>query len=389
MMLRRIITVLILIAGVTLAPILTARADTSPPGQVLSNFETYFGASLARDCGFSQPLPGEQGTSLWLFCDTPVFGFNSQKQWGFLYFIPGSTAAEGPTTRGEVPTDLSELPSTGTPLPVFPDHDAPAQFLPTPAGLVTSEGGTCGPAPIYAASWIYGVTRDPAQPSDLLITFDNFCVQGAFNFHPEGFGLDVYDPSTNTVVSHTVFKEDTTTGLTPQQVLGSPVISGGYLYLFGLLCKDPANTCPANSANAVYAARVRATPGAWDNAADYRWFAGGGHWSASPGAAKSVIPGVQPLGEVSTEDFRSVGQGFVLLVQTSLSGAFTAYESSSPAGPWRVKTTGTVPCTAGMTLCHALIGHPDLSTRQSLLVSFLNPGAGNPDGHVEVAAFPW
>jgi hypothetical protein len=54
-----------------------------------------------------------------------------------------------------------------------------------------------------------------------------------------------------------------------------------------------------------------------------------------------------------------------------------------------VKTTGTVPCTAGTNICHALIGHPDLSTRKSLLISFLNPGAGNPDGHVEVAAFPW
>jgi hypothetical protein len=384
----RVITVLIVIAGLCLVPLVTADADTSPPGPVLSNFETYSGDGLARDCGFSQPVPGKPGVGLWLFCDTPVYGYNSSKQWALLSFIPGSTAAAGATTPGEVPTSLSELTSTGKPLPAFPNHDAPAQFLPSPTGLVTSTGGACT-SPAYAASWIYGVTGDPAQPSDLLIVYDNFCVQSSFGFLPEGFGIDVYNPATNTVVSHTVYAADNTTGLTSPEVLGSPVVSGSYLYLYSFNCADSSITCPANPANAVYVARVPATPADWDNPADYQWYAGSSSWSSSPSAAQSVIPGVQPVGGVSAGDYQSLGQGFVLIVQTSIGGAFTVYEASSPAGPWQVKTSGTVPCTSGTTLCHALIGHPDLSTTSSLLISFLNPGAGHADGHVEVAAFPW
>ena len=38
-----------------------------------------------------------------------------------------------------------------------------------------------------------------------------------------------------------------------------------------------------------------------------------------------------------------------------------------------------------ISLRRALIGHPELSTRNELLISFFNPG----DNHVEVSAYPW
>jgi hypothetical protein len=386
---RRLLFVLVVFTGVAFAAPVTAVADTSPPSQVLSNFENVTGDSIARDCGFSQSLPAKPGTSIWLFCDSPVYGFKGGK-WHLVSFITGSTAAEGPVTPGKVPTRLSELTSTGTPLPAFPNHNAPQRFLSVPKGLVTKAGGACGATSAsYAASWIYGVTRDAARPSDLLISFDNFCVQGAFTFTPEGFGLAVYDPANNTVVSRTVYTALNPTGLSAQQVLGSPVFSGSYLYLFGFRCADPGTVCPASSRDAIFLARVPAKPASWDTARDYQWFVRPGVWSRSPKAAGSVIPGARPLGGVNVTDFSSLKQGLVMIEQTTIGGGFTAYQAGSPAGPWRQKTAGTVPCGHGSTgVCHALIAHADLSNSDKLLVSFFNPASG-PKGHLEVAAFAW
>ena len=389
-MLRRVITALIVAAALSLAPLLTAAAATAPPGLVTSNYEVSSGNSLARDCGFSAPVPGKPGNSLWLFCDTPTYGYNSSHQWTLLGFITGSTAAAGLTTPGQVPSSLSELTSTGKPLPAFPNNDAPAQFLPTPTGLVTTSGTACTGSAGYSASWLNGVTDDPAQPADLLIVYENFCVQSASGFTPEGFGIAVWSPATNTVVNDTVYAPDNPKGLTAPELLGSPVVSGSYLYLYAFNCADSSVICPANSANAIYTARVSATPSAWGNPANYQWYAGPGTWTSNPAAAQTVIPGVQPLGGITAGDYTAVGQGFDIVVQTSLGGAFSVYQSSTPVGPWTLKTTGTVPCTSGSTtLCHAVIGHPDYSTASSLMISFLNPGAGNLDGHVELASFPW
>jgi hypothetical protein len=36
-------------------------------------------------------------------------------------------------------------------------------------------------------------------------------------------------------------------------------------------------------------------------------------------------------------------------------------------------------------LCRALMGHPELSTRSHLLISYYDPG----NDHVDVAAYPW
>ena len=41
------------------------------PVPVLSNYERN-GNTIRRDCGYSSPLPGKPGWSLWLFCDTVI-----------------------------------------------------------------------------------------------------------------------------------------------------------------------------------------------------------------------------------------------------------------------------------------------------------------------------
>jgi hypothetical protein len=399
---RRLIcsaTVLAAAAVVTCASSVAAQADSPPPGQVLSNFENYYGANIVRDCGYSQPLPAHPSSSLWLFCDTDVYGFNSQGHWALTDIISGSTAAEGPATPGEVPTGLSELTTPGSGVPPIPNHDGPAHFLPAPSGLVTSGGLACDSANhSYAASWITGVTRDAARPSDVLISFNNYCVQSGGSALAEGFGLAQYAPATNTLTSlATVVTSDSGTPLAQQERLGSPIISGRYLYLFASHCAETYDaTCVSNSGNAVYLARVSAKPSAWDKAGNYRWYAGPSSWTASPGSAVSVISGARPL-SVTVNDFSALGHGLVLIEQTSIVGGFTVYQASRASGAWQEETSGTVPCTTeGDSFCRAIIGHPELSTASHLLVSFFNPGAApyyNPsvgaEGHVTVAAFPW
>ena len=215
----RSIGAVIVTVGVLGVPAVPALADSAPPASVKSNFENTYGASLSRDCGFSTPLPANPATSLWLFCDTAIYGLNQQLQYQLTGFIPGSTAAEGPYTAGEVPQGLSELPTPPAALPTMPNSDGPAQFLKTPAGLVTSTGQPCDSASnAYAASWISGVTHEPStgNPADVLITFGNYCVEGGLSFDPEGFGIAEYNPATNTVVSQTTLV--TGAAVPPQQI---------------------------------------------------------------------------------------------------------------------------------------------------------------------------
>jgi hypothetical protein len=386
--LYRSLWVAIVAAGVLLVPPAAALADSAPPAPVQSNFENTYGASLSRDCGFSAPLPANPAASLWLFCDTAIYGLNQQLQYHLTGFIPGSTAAEGPYTAGEVPQGLSELPTPPASLPAMPNSDGPAQFLSTPSGLVTSTGQPCDSANnAYAASWISGVTREPAtaNPADLLITYGNYCVQGSLTFDAEGYGIAEYNPATNTVDRQaTIFSG---TLVPPQQMLVSPVFSGSHLYLFGSQCssQDQFGDCTSGS---VYLARTGVTASSWDNPASYQW-RDGGTWTSAASSATSIIPSATPISAVSVGNFSSLGQGIVLIAQTNVGGHFVAYEPvSSLTGTWQQVISATVPCGSGSTVCHAIIGHPELSTASQLMLSYFDPAKG-PAGHVMADAFAW
>jgi hypothetical protein len=395
----RSFAIAVIVGGAMFAPSVVGSVDHPLPSQVVSNYENSYPANIDRDCGFSQPLPADHSSSLWLFCDTAVYRLKSSGRWAMSTFIRGSTAAEAPSTPGEAPLDLSELSTPGTGVPAMPNDDAPEQFLPVPAGLVTPAGAACDSANhAYSASWITGVTQDPVKRSDVLISFNNYCVSGSLEFLAEGFGLAEYDPATNTLDNDvTVFSDASGTSLGPQELLGSPIVSGGYLYLFGSYCAGTyAGTCTPASGDAIYLARVRANPGDWADAAGYQWYTGPSSWTAAPVYANSLIWGATPA-QISVNDFSALGHGLVLIEQTNLGGGFIVYEASSPAGTWTELTSGTVPCTSGGdSLCHAIIGHPELSTSSQLLVSYYSPGArpyyypgARAEGHVLVAAFPW
>jgi hypothetical protein len=171
------------------------------------------------------------------------------------------------------------------------------------------------------------------------------------------------------------------------QVLGSPVTGAdGYLYLFGFCRAAPA---PAGCGSGrVFLARTAAAPASWQNPFAYQYWTGGG-WSSQAAAAGSLIPAGQPLG-ISVGDYAADGRGLVMIEQTTLAGGFQAWQARSPAGPWRRLLAGRVPCTSGagpgpQGLCRALIGHPELSTRSRLLISYYNPG----NHHLYVSAYPW
>jgi hypothetical protein len=367
------------------------------PDLVRSNYERATGDTVPRDCGYSVPLPDKPGWSLWLFCDTAV---TSARGTRIDRLILGTdTAAAGPYQAGQVPARLSEIPTPPTPS-VLPSDGAPEPFLPAPQGLVRP-GGTqpCSGSGDYAAAWITGVAAVPGGPASqrkLLISYNDYCVTGDSSslgtdvpgsLTPEGSGLVEYDPATNQLATPgEVFASTLGTALPVEQVLGSPVFRSGYLYQFGF-CS--AATLPTGcAAGKVFMVRVQATAAAWQNPASYQYWTGRG-WSLDPNTAASVLPSGHPLG-VSVGDYSADGHQLVMVEQTSLAGDFQVWQATSPAGPWRRVRSGRVPCRSGTghgagELCRALIGHPELSTRNQLLISYYNPG----NAHVDASAWSW
>jgi hypothetical protein len=391
-----------LVITVVLVTVLTPRVrqNLAPPAPVLSNYEGRTGANIVRDCGYSQPLPADPSSSLWLFCDTAVYASGVHGKWQLSRVIDGSTAAEGPAAPGAVPVDLSELTTPGSGVTATPNQAAPAHFLPAPARLKTAAGLDCDSAnDAYAASWPSGVTGDPARSSDVLISFNNFCVAIASgSLLPEGFGLAEYDPAANTFNAEvTVFTSAGLGPLAPPELLGSPIFSGSYLYLFASHCALASlGSCSPGGGSAIYLARVRNRASAWTRSASYEWLAGRSTWTANASSAVSILPSAAPLG-VSVTSFATLGRGLVLIEQTSIAGRFAVYQATSPTGRWRTIISGTLSCAArGVSFCRAIIGHPDLSTSRDLLVSYFNPSAApyynrraGAEGHVMVASLPW
>jgi hypothetical protein len=391
------------LAGVQLASSSPASDPASPALLPLAD-ESSGNLSIAGDCGYSAVLPGEPGQSLWLFCDTPVYGRrNARSAWKLQGFVPGSTAAVGAAatgTGGVMPGTLTEAGSPrvtgGAPGPLYgpKPQGVLAPFLGPPAGLITPDGQPCGDGgQSYPASWISGVAQIPSTP-DLLIAFNNFCVlRQSSTFTDEGFGLEEYDPADRTLSNDaTIFYgQPGSPGAAPVP-LGSPIFEGSYLYLFGTTCAgEAAGGCAGTSIEV----RVPASPLSWLDPLSYQWQAAGpsGPWSSDPGAATALVPGLSPTGAQDVQDFRSDGHGFVMIEQTSLTGAFTIYQAPGPDGPWTQVRTGRVACGRGIrpgfaNFCRAIVAHPELSSRSQIVLSYFDPTKG-PGGHLMIQRFRW
>jgi hypothetical protein len=377
----RIVRTLTVLAA-ALALLCTACGSGSPPPRlVTSRYETATGHRIARDCGYSVPLPGQARRSLWLFCDTAITG-RGGRDLGYPILGAG-TAAEGPYTAGRGPGVLSELATPDAPggpgRGLLPARAAPQPFLPLPSGLtLPASPAPCPAGPrTYPARWVTGAAREPGSSGHVLISYADYCVSGGDTFTPEAFGLLDYDPTANALGPPApVFTAQPGQQLPQPQALGSPVFRGGYLYLFGW-CG------PGCDRGGVFLARTSAVAAGWDNGFTYQYWTGAG-WSADLSHAAPVTGYREPL-QVSVGDYP--GRGLVMIEQTSVAGDFSVWQAAAPTGPWRETRTGRVPCTSGKLpgLCRALIGHPELSTRDDLMISFFNPGTN----HVEVAPYPW
>ena len=68
------------------------------------------------------------------------------------------------------------------------------------------------------------------------------------------------------------------------------------------------------------------------------------------------------------------------------------FSASSPSGPWHAFYSGTLPgCSTTPTgFCYAFVGHPELGSNTSLLVSYFKPDSQDNAnvGHVDLALVP-
>lgn len=371
-------------AGLFLGAAAPAAADV-PPAPIKSNFETYFGSTLMRDCGYSERVPGSSTENLWVFCDTAVYSWNQRP-----YvdppggFIPGSTVARGPVTRGQVPTGLSEVPTPPAALPAMPHNNGPSRFLPNPTDLVKSNGQPCA-GDSYQASWTSGMTRIPGT-TRLLLSYWDVCVEPNWHIVVNRTGIVEYTPSTNTLgTKRTLFSAAPGAQLAETLRLGSPVFrSDGNLYLFSYRC-DQSNPYGCDNGS-VFLAKVAS--GSRNDPNQY-WFRWGSDWTKTSSAATSVVTGAKPI-DVSVDSFSSVGRGLVLVETTSIGGHYRVWEASDPSGPWTLRgAERQAPrCTTPpgvVDFCHALIGQPELSTTSSIAVSYY----GVEDARPMMATSPW
>ncbi|MFC7532043.1 hypothetical protein [Actinoplanes sp. GCM10030250] len=325
---------------------------------------------ISRDAGISAAWSVRE--SLWLFGDT------SQRNGPA--FLPGTTAAIGPYTRGVVPNALREVPTPPAPHSAGPS--APSPFLPQPRGLrASAELGCDGTSP-YPASWPAGLARIPGT-EQLLLVYAETCVFSSTDMRTQRLTLSVYDPSAN------LFRSTSTpfgalpleAGLPVAEQLGSPVFGDdGYLYLFG---HDVTTS-------KIIVARVAADPVSWGDPASYRWWSG--TWNADPAAAVSIVS-VPFAGSVHVADYTGLGaHRLAMIVQTEFaSGRFQVFEATSPTGPWHRGPAGRVPDECGTTGygCYALNGHAELSTPNRYLFSWYSPADLSGLGHLRLASVTW
>jgi hypothetical protein len=381
------------VIAVALAVLCAACGSSPPPPQgVRSGYEIATGHRIVRDCGFSVPLAGQARHSLWLFCDTLVTT-RQGKELG-LPILGAGTAAEGPGRAGRGPAGLTEVgtpavdgpgaprvpAAAGPPAGLLAPRAGPRPFLPVPSNLTLPASLLpCTGPHAYPARWVTGAAREPGSSGRVLISYADWCVTGGDAFTLESFGLIEYSPAANVLgPPSAVFTVPAGLSLPSLQALGSLVFRGGYLYLFG----SCGQGCGRSG---VFLTRTRAVAAWWDNGFTYQYWTGRG-WSADQASA-ATLTGRGPLA-MSAGDYSADGHGLVMIEETSPGGDFSLWQAAAPTGPWRKIQAGRVPCTAGKQaadLCRALIGHPELSDRSDLLISFFNPGAD----HVETLAYPW
>ncbi len=345
----------------------TATTPTINAVPILSSYESA-NRSISRDIGISVVLP--DGHELWLFGDTSIYE-RVGDGWGGLVFIDGSTALEANFKRGHVPHG-GEYP-TGK----------PSRFIAVPKDVYLTDGSgqPCirgfGDA-AFAARWPTGVAVMPSNKNDLLITYSVVCVTGGgatAQDRPEGWGYMLYNWKTHTV-DHgpidVVVPQTTGAAIPSSSLFGWPIIDGRNVTLFSSNCSDQFLSCGNGQVSSV---TMPAAISVLDNPSSY----------TPRNASTDGSAAWQPL-SISVGRYPT---GLRLIELTSIVGTYKVFSAASVAGPWHLKTSGTLPnCKTKTGFCFALEGHPELSTATKLFVSYVDPNAGPGLGHEVMSAIP-
>ncbi len=341
-------------------------------GEVAASQETSTGAILQRDAGISVALPN--GRDLWIFGDTSSFSANTSASNAF---IGGSTAASGRYIPGKSLSVLKDIEPAGS--RSSSSTSAPSQFIPTPSDTYMPDGSgrACTPAngAVYTARWPTGAAllNDNGQ---VLVTYSDVCVTSATSFTVEGWGwmifagkgskaeigpIDVFPPAPSGA------------SLPDSRDYQSPLVSNQQVTLFTSTCTALFIACSAGN---VTATTLSDTPQSMGLPSSYA------------GGPAVTVPNTQwaPV-NISVGSYP---EGLRLVEQTSIGGTFVVFSSASPSGPWNPVASGTLPgcSTTPRGFCYAFVGHPELGSSTSLVLSYFKPdSAQNANvGHIYLAA---
>ena len=332
---------------------------------VRSSYETATRV-LSRDIGVSVPLP--DGHDLWLFGDTAVYTTDASGNWLNTGFVDGSTAFEGRTVRGAVPSG-AEVPA-----------HSPARFIPVPKNVYLPDGSKqlClqpNSDAAFAARWPTGAAVLPSNTSEILVTYAEVCVTEPAGFGPlvrtEGWGYLLYNWRVHRIALGPidVFRpHGNGSAIAQSHVFGWPVYVNGKLTLFSASCTAQYINC-----------------------------GGGNAWSVSTSTLSKpdsyhLVPMKTDGTSAWTPMSISVGKytkGYRLIESTSIGGDYKILGTPKLGVPWHLIGAGTLPdCVANSVgYCHGIEGHPELSTSTDIFISYKDPNSG-PGGHMVISAIP-
>jgi hypothetical protein len=347
------------------APTRTAAAAAITAVPLRSSYETS-SRVLSRDIGVSVPLP--DGHDLWLFGDTSVYTTNSSGSWANTGFIDGSTALEGRYTRGQVPSG-AEIPK-----------GLPVRFLPVPSNVYVPDGSrrSCVKstgAAAFAARWPTGAVVLASNTSEVLVTYAEVCVTvpsvNAPRARAEGWGYMLYNWRVRRIALGPidVFRpHGIGDALAPSHIFGWPNYVNGRLTMFSSSCTAQFVTCGAG----------------------HTWYVTPAHLGI-PGDYKPVAMKTDGTSQWMPLSI-SVGQypsGLRMIEVTTIGGNYNLLSAAKIGAPWHLIRSAVLPdCTPTLVgYCHGVEGHPELSTKSTLFISYKDPNSG-PGGHMVVSAVP-
>ena len=341
-------------------------------GLVTSTAERLTNISIGRDGGYSVPVDSRQ--SFWLFGDTVVRTLDPVSK--VLMFSPGSSAAIGPTSQTQLPTNLREvIPNVGI-APVLNKPTMPA-FLPMPkATYLRGRKDLCSPAAgRFSARWPTGTTR-LGTSANIIISYVDVWVEGA-QTTVEGFGVAAWSSKTFKYVLAPV---DLATPTSPGKqinlatIWASPISApDGSVDFFSVT--DDTTQLGASVVRTAHVAKgaslsrlsnyvSRKLRGPLNGSFPGRLL----HFAAYPGSTSTSVT------------YRAIGAQFSL-------GTATVSSTNSLTGTWNDEGSAALPgCPRPLGIyCWSLIGHPEMSTSTSIVVSYYAPGTIRDYGHIRLA----